>query len=263
MDSSPSEGTNMTIRILFLLLTLALVGCDRQDADWEQAQQQNTIAAYEEFVERYPESPQAEQARSRIEAQRAEQAWTDARQRNTVDAYRDFLQSYPDAAAADQAREQLATLERAAAWGTLADSEEISALRAFADKYGESEEAAVARRRISELEARAAEAEQRQRELELERQRERERELEDQARREAQQGSHRVQLAVLRGQDQANQGAEMLAQRLGDVLGDVALEVQPSNGRYRLVTEPMSREQANTLCGSLKQRGQDCLVRQR
>lgn len=253
----------MIIRILFLLLTLALVGCGGQDADWEQAQQQNSISGYEEFVGRYPESPQAEQARSRIAAQRAEQAWTDARQRNTVDAYRKFLESYPDAAAADQAREQLATLERTAAWGTLADSEDISALRAFANEYSDSEEAAIARTRISELEARAAESEQRQRELEQQRELERQSERENQARREAQQGSHRVQLAVLRGQDQANQGAEMLAQRLGNVLGDVRLEVEPSNGRYRLVTEPMSREQANTLCGSLKQRGQDCLVRQR
>lgn len=240
----------MKIRIIFLLLTLALVGCDRQGADWEEAQQEDTVAAYETFVERYPESPEADQARSRIEKLRAEQAWTDARQRNTAEAYREFIEAHPDAGAADEARDRLDTLEREAAWQSLADSEDLAELRAFAAEHPDSDEAELAQARIGELEARA-EAERRQRERER------------QARREAEQNTHRVQLAAVRAQAQAGRSIGLLEQRLGEVLGDVGLEAQRSNGLHLLVTEPMRREQADELCETLKQRGQDCLVRER
>ncbi|MFU8878503.1 MAG: SPOR domain-containing protein [Wenzhouxiangellaceae bacterium] len=246
----------MIIRILCLTLTLALVACDRQGAHWEEAQQEDTVAAYESFVERYPDSAEADQARSRIETLRAEQAWTDAQQRDTLAAYRGFLQAHPEAAAADQARARLQTLERESAWQDLSGSEDIGALRAFADDHAGSPEGERALARAEELEARA-EAERRAREQ----QQQRERELE--AQRRAEQGSHRVQLAVVGTQEQADAGIEHLRQRLGEVLGDVGLEAQPTNGRFRLVTAPMSGEQAAEMCQALKQRGQDCLVRQR
>lgn len=248
----------MTIRILCLALTLVLVGCDRQGAAWEEAQQEDTVAAYQSFVEQYPESPEADQAQSRIDTLRAEQAWTDARQANTAEAYREFVEAHPDAAAADDARERLNTLERERRWQALSDSENIDALRAFAADYPDSPEAELARERISELEARA-EAEQRQRELEAERERERQR----QARIEAEQNTHRVQLAAVGSREQASRSIEILESRLGGVLGDAALEAQSSNGLYLLVTSPMARDEANALCQTLKQRGQDCLVRAR
>ena len=250
----------MIIRILCLLMALVLVGCDRQGAEWEEAQEKDTITAYEAFAESYPESPEADQARSRIETLRAEQAWSDARQRDTVEAYRGFIEAHPDAATVDVARSRLQTLEREAAWQDLADSENAGALRAFAANYAGSPEAELARERISELEAQA-EAERREREQAAEQQREAERER--QARREAEQATHHVQLAAVRGRDQADRGIEMLQQRLDELLGDVGLEVQQSNGLYLLVTEPMSQDKAEQLCQTFKQRDQDCLVRAR
>jgi len=250
----------MIIRILCLLMALALVGCDRQGAEWEEAQEKDTITAYEAFAESYPESPEADQARSRIETLRAEQAWSDARQRDTVEAYRGFIEAHPDAATVDVARSRLQTLEREAAWQDLADSENAGALRAFAANYAGSPEAELARERISELEAQA-EAERREREQAAEQEREAERER--QARREAEQATHHVQLAAVRGRDQADRGIEMLQQRLDELLGDVGLEVQQSNGLYLLVTEPMSQDKAEQLCQTFKQRDQDCLVRAR
>lgn len=248
----------MIIRILFLALTLALIGCDRQGDAWEEAQQQDTIAAYESFAERYPDSPEAEQARARIEALRAEQAWNEALQRNTAEAYREFIEAHPDADVIDEARDRLATLERETEWQDLADSENIAELRAFAADHPDTPEAELARERVDELEARA-EAERRERERERQEELERER----QAQREAAQRTHRVQLAAVRGQEQADRSIELLEQRLGEVLGDVGLEAQQSNGLYVLVTQPMRPEEAGALCESLKQRGQDCLVRER
>jgi len=247
----------MSLRILCLLLTLTLIGCDRQDADWEQARQQDTIAAYESFIDSYPESDLAEQARDRLATLRAEQAWTNAQRLDTIAAYQDFLQTHPDAAGTDEARARLENLQREARWRELSDSDDVEALRSFADNHAGSAEAELARSRAEELEARAAAEAERlaQQQRELERQRE--------AQRLAAQGTHRVQLAVVRGQDRANAGIELLAGQLGSVLGDVKLEAQQTNGLYRLVTQPLPRQRANDLCQTLKQAGQDCLVRDR
>ena len=242
----------MTIRILCLMLALVVVGCDRQGAQWEAAQEEDTISAYESFIERYPETPRAEEARERIDALRMEQAWSEARQRDTIEAYNEFLEAHPDAAVADQARARMEALERAAAWQGLADSEDIEALQAFVEEYSGTAEADLARERIAELEARArAEAERR------------ERERERQAQLEAERGTHRVQLAAVRGESQASASIERLQERFGGVLGDARLEAQRTNGLYRLVTNPMSREQAEGLCEALKEQGHDCLVRGR
>jgi len=260
LDQFLTENANMIIRILCLLLALVLVGCDSQDADWEEAQEKDTITAYEAFAEAYPESPEAEQAQSRIETLRAEQAWTEARQRNTLEAYRGFVEAHPEADMVDEARTRLETLERETTWQDLADSDDVAALRAFATDYADSREAELARERIRELEAQA-EAERREREQAAEQEREAERQR--QARREAEQATHRVQLAALGSQDQADRGIEMLQQRLSEQLGDVNLEVQQSNGLYLLVTQPMSQDMAEQLCETFKQRDQDCLVRAR
>ncbi len=158
------------------------------------------------------------------------------------------------------ARSRLQTLEREAAWQDLADSENVGALRAFAANNAGSPEAELARERISELEAQA-EAERREREQAAEQEREAERER--QARREAEQATHHVQLAAVRSQDQADRGIDLLQQRLSELLGDVNLQVQQSNGLYLLVTQPMSQDKAEQLCETFKQRDQDCLVRAR
>ncbi len=257
----------MIIRILCLMFVLTLVACDRQGAQWEEAQQEDTIVAYEAYIERYPDTPNTQLARNRIDTLRAEQAWQQARQLDTMAAHREFLDTYPDAAEADEARARLQTLEREAAWQNLATSNDIAALQRFADEHADSPEAEDARARASELAAEAerrelaaqAEAERREQERELERQRERELE----AQRLAEQGTHRVQLAAVRTQDQANAGIEQLQQQLSEVLGDIGLEAEQTNGLYRLVTQAMTREQAGELCQALNRRGQDCFVRQR
>lgn len=254
----------MIIRMLCLMFALTLVACDREGTHWEEAQQENTIAAYEAYVESYPAGENADQARNLIDTLRAEEAWTQVQQQDTMTAYRGFLADYPDAAGVDEARARLDILEREDAWQDLATSDDIAALQNFADEHPNSPEAEIARTRANELEAEAerreleaqAEAE-RERELELQRERERE------AQRQAEQGTHRVQLAAVRSQDQANAGIEQLQRQLGEVLGDIGLEAQRTNGLYRLVTQAMSREEAGELCGALNQRGQDCFVRQR
>lgn len=261
----------MIVRILCLMFLFTLVACDRQGAHWEEAQQEDTVAAYESYLASYPDGANADQARNRIDTLRAEQAWAQAQQRDTLEAHREFLQSHSDAAGADEARARLQTLEREAAWQNLAVSVDIDALQSFADEHAGSPEADSARARISEAEAQAeAAAERREREAqaraeaEAEAQAEAERlERELEAQRLAEQGTHRVQLAAVRTEDQATAGIAQLQGRLGEVLGDVGLEAQRTNGLYRLVTQAMSQQQAAELCEAFDRQGQECFVRQR
>jgi hypothetical protein len=236
-----------------LATTVALAGCGHQKEDWQQAQQQNTVAAYQNFAQKYPDSDEAKQARQRIaqiKQQQQEQAdWRSAQQANSIESYQQFLQKHPDSSHADRARQSVANLQRQADWQNIQNSNDVQTLQAFADKYPGSPEAAQAQQQIQQLQAQA-----------------------EQARKEAQQrkqqqakpkGNYQVQLAAFTDQAAADKAMKNLQGRLKDVLGSTSLEVEPppqGSNYYRLKTAPMSRQDANNLCQSLKDNGQDCLV---
>jgi hypothetical protein len=241
----------MNIRSLLaftLWLLIASAGCDRQGAAWEEARAADNVAAYQEFLEAYPDSPQANEAQQRILGLRRELAWEAARQADSIEAYQQFLEQFPDGEAVQQARNRLDELEGQEAWRALQQSTDLAALRAFADEYRGSAVGTQAEQRIAELEAAAA--------------RDRERAEEERRRREAEEAalSHRVQLAALRTQQQAHDGASRLQERLADVLGETRIEVQQSGNFHLLRTQPLSEQDALALCDRLKARGSDCLV---
>lgn len=237
-----------------LAATFALAGCGHQKQDWQHAQQQNTVAAYRNFVQKYPDSDQAKQARQRIaqiKKQQQEQAdWESAQQANSIEAYQQFLQKHPGSSHADRARQSVANLQRQADWQNVQSSDDVQALQAFADKYPGSPEAAQAQQQISQLQAQQAQKEAQQKK-------------QQQAKA---QGHYQVQLAAFTDQAAANKALKSLQDRLKDVLGSTSLQVeQPPQGSnyYRLKTAPMSKQDANKLCDALKKKGQDCLVTKR
>ena len=67
---------------------------------WEKAESENTIAAYEDLMKRYPEGPLADKARLKLEELHFEKAQTI----NTIPAYEDFLKRYPQGPVAAKAR---------------------------------------------------------------------------------------------------------------------------------------------------------------
>ena len=66
---------------------------------WEKAESENTIAAYEDLMKRYPEGSLADKARLKIEEIYFEEAQTI----NTIPAYQEFLKQYPKGPVADKA----------------------------------------------------------------------------------------------------------------------------------------------------------------
>jgi len=95
--------------ILLLLLALAMVvaaGCASQSTNWEKSAEENTIAAYEAYLQKYPHGEFADEARTRIRRTRYQQAQAT----NTIEAFEEFLQDYPNGADANQASVKLESL---------------------------------------------------------------------------------------------------------------------------------------------------------
>jgi len=246
------------ILIATLLIAVALIaGCDTRQQDWEEARQADSLSAYQEFLEQYPDGEHADTARQRIAEIREQDAWETAHERDTREAYQAFVDEYPESTHAAQASSRINELERAASWSRLQDSRDISELETFVRRYPDSEEANVARERIEQLEA-EQQAEARARE-----------EAEARARAEAEAaevaatGGFRVQLAAFRSENQARSAAQQIESRHESLLQGIEIEILPPDQRssfYRLRTSLLAADAARNLCSNLQAEGQDCLV---
>ena len=97
-------------------------------AAWQRAASVNLVAAYRDYLDRYPRGANAAEARRRIAAASAPRrlddvvqpdapeaaAWSQAKRTNSAAAYREFLQKYPGSLFAGAARGRMAELEEAA-----------------------------------------------------------------------------------------------------------------------------------------------------
>lgn len=241
------------IPLLVLLLVLSLGGCDRRQAAWEQAEQTDTVPAYQEFVQQYPDAEQVGEARVRIAAIEQAGQWERARSADSIEAYREFLADHPDAPEAAQARGRLAELEPLAQWEALQETTSQGALRAFVQRYPDHPSSVQARQRIAELEEADRAAEERERAEEEARQK---------AERERQQATatHRVQLAAFRSEAQAETAVATFGERHAELFDGIELESDRAGSYYRVRTGPMERAAAGELCERLKSQRQDCLV---
>jgi len=77
-----------------------LFGCNIQKREWEKAESENTVSAYEDFLNKYPEGELADKAKVKIE----EIFFKAAESENTVSAYENFLNKYPEGELADKAK---------------------------------------------------------------------------------------------------------------------------------------------------------------
>ena len=79
-------------------------------------------------------------------------------------------------------------------------------------------------------------------------------------------GAFRIQLAAVRSQDAARLGWQKMTKAYPDILGPLTLNVVKvdrgaSGALYRLQAGPFAdRDTAESACGKLKQKRQDCLV---
>src|SRR5271155_3255484 len=95
---------NKVLLVLCMTLVLGVVGCSRQQSDWEKTRTSNSTDAYELFVKKYPSGEFTAQAQARLKELYEEREWQKARDTDTVDAYQAFLKQYPEGKWTEEAR---------------------------------------------------------------------------------------------------------------------------------------------------------------
>ncbi len=209
------------------LISLTLLGCSSAQEDWKKADAQNTVAAYQEFLEQHPNTQQSVEARSRIHALKDEQAWSEAQKNNTIQAYQQYLHDLPNGIHSEESRERITSLERADAWKSAQADGKAPALEAFLQKYPSGPEATAARAKLDEIKTH----------------------------------EYRVQLASFHAKQDAEKARQKLEAKYGKVVHD--LEVVPASPTDKLNlirSAPMTEEEAQSACGTLKKEHQHCQV---
>jgi cell division septation protein DedD len=250
-----------------LLAALWLAGCSNPETEWQKAQQDGSEDALLSYIQQYPESPQAAEARRMIVEMSIAADWQLAESAGTPEAYELFLEKHPDSVFAAVASSRAAGLRARAGWEALRDSTDVPALEVFAAQFADAPEAELARARLAELAAPPAPAPATAPPAPRAQAAPAPRAPAAAAPRApsapAAGASHRVQFGAYAAQATANAERERLARRLAGVLGGTALEVQAAGGMHRIVTTAVSERQARELCASAKAAGAECFVRSR
>jgi cell division septation protein DedD len=87
-----------------VLALTTLSGCSREKIDWKSAEAADTVEGYDHFLERYPDSALAVQARARVAQLNEDRDWKKATAADTAAAYRDFLAQHDAGKWAEEAR---------------------------------------------------------------------------------------------------------------------------------------------------------------
>ena len=211
--------------VLCVITAGALAACSSPNADWQKANQQNTVAAYQQFIQQHPSDARVEQARNRINALNDEQAWNTAKNANTLDAYQQYLQQEPNGMHAADAQDKVNSLQQDAAWSTAQSTNTGAAYQDFLQKYPNSPHAADAQAALQKL------------------------------------NGFQVQLGSTRSKTLADKMAKRLKDKFGSDLQDVV--VVPPTGKSKSLdirSAPMSESDAKAACAKLKKAHQHCTV---
>jgi outer membrane protein assembly factor BamD (BamD/ComL family) len=200
-----------------------LAACSSSESDWKKADAQNTVAAYQDFLQQHPNDQHASQASQRIQALQDDQAWADAQKANTSDSLQQYLQKYPSGTHAEDAKTLMAGLERAAAWKVAQTANTESALQDFIQKYSQGPEVDLAKSQLEKLKG------------------------------------YRVELAKSHSQKEADKTLASLKARDATEFHDLVV-IPPSGSEklYRIASGPMTEESAKSACEKLRKAHQHC-----
>lgn len=203
---------------------LVLAACSSAQSDWQQSNASDTVSAYQEFLQKHPNTPQSVEARNRIRSLLDEEAWTRARQVNTVQSYQGYLQEQPSGTHLAEAKDRIASNERTTAWLAASTTDTPESFQAFLQKYPQGPEADKAKARLAQL------------------------------------TGFRVQLATFHSEQQAEQTRDRLQGKYGDVLGSVVIVTDSGANLHVLQSTTMGQGEANNACAKLRKDHLTCEV---
>jgi hypothetical protein len=222
----PLPSCLMTRRVLSLFVGSVLAAaCASPSSDWSHAGELNTVAAYQQFLTKYPNDAHAAEAQNRIAALQDDQAWNTAQIASTLEGYQQYVTAEPNGAHVSAARDEITARQRTAAWTAAQTANTADALQAFVDKYPNSTEADTARDRIKSM------------------------------------AGYRAELATTRSETRANHERDTLARRFAKDLPQVIVVPPVAGAReYQVDSSPMSQQDAAAACASVRRAGQSCTV---
>lgn len=89
------------------LLLIFSLSCNTAESEWKNAQTQNSIVAYTEFINEYPDSEHIKEAQDKIESLE----WENATKENNINAYEEYLKKYPESRHFKVAKQKVFDLE--------------------------------------------------------------------------------------------------------------------------------------------------------
>lgn len=221
-----ANGNASYLLPLALCGSLAITACSSASKDWAKASNENTVAAYQSFLDKHAGDPHAQEAKAYMLALKDDAAWSMAQKSNSPDSYQQYLQAEPNGEHAHDARDRITGFERENAWKSAQSDGSAAALRAFLQKFPQGAEADQARKKLMSLNS-----------------------------------NYRAALGTYHDERAAERKRSEMQSRFSSVLKEVdVLSPDSSNKRYRVMSGLMDRHDAASACASLKRGHQSCEV---
>jgi len=135
------------VRSVLLLFTVVLLAvftsCRSAERAWATAQEENSIAAYEEFLADFGDSDLAPAAREKLH----DAEWADTDEIGSRAEYEAFLEKYPSGRFSPAARDAIEGYD----WREADQANTLAAYNAYLDKYPTGSHAETAERKIAAL----------------------------------------------------------------------------------------------------------------
>jgi len=224
---------------------LALGGCSRESADWKSASAADTTEAYQQFLQQYPKSAESAQAQTRIKQIADDRDWQAAAAADTRDAYEQFVAQHADSKWAQEARIRIENFAQsgaahgstaAAAAAAASSAASVAAANAAANGAAAPVAAAPPSTATGSSSAKVASSGKR---------------------------GHFAQLGAFHSKERAEAAWKKLAAKYPTELKSLKPHVVAGTSKngpvYKLRVGMASREDARSLCATLKKHAQACV----
>ncbi len=243
-----------TWRLAVAAAVVALVAaCSNPEADWQQAEVENTEAAYQAFMDKYPEGEWAQKAQSQLDAIKDTRDWENARTSDAIEAYNNYLLEHATGAHMGEARQRISELETEAAWSAAQAAGTKEALEDFLMRYADAPQAEQARSQLAALApppppppAPAKKTSTAKSAASLPK------------------GDYQVQLGAFSTLDKAQAEKTRMEKSYKSVVGALSIhKPTAADSLYRVKSSATTEAAARSACQKLKASGQDCMVARR
>jgi hypothetical protein len=234
-----------------------VAACSNPEADWQMAEAENTEAAIQAFLQKYPEGEWAQKAQSQLDALKDTRDWENAQTADAIEAYNNYLLAHPTGAHMGESRQRITELETEAAWRLAQSTNTREALEDFLIRYADAPQAEQARAQVAALAPPPAPKPEPKAPQKV-------------AKKPATsapaipKGDYQVQLGAFSALAKAQSEKSLMEKKYHNLVGSLSVQKPAgADNLYRVKTSGMTETAARSTCQKLKGAGQDCMVVQR